>query len=423
MNVSRQSLFRCLTIAWMLQAAIALHMLPQMIERYHNADAEEAKRISMALTNRVSQTGFFRERAKKGYKIKISPQQQNHKISASLLQLKPIPENPRVLKQAESSDPYAPISPVKISEKAFPHSNFSLVDKLVESEIAKKQLVDGERKLILAKNPNGRPELTAHFETMEIKDALNFVEFKMEEMNSLMTECINQGFQKNVQATAVDIKNECVGATYQILFYNYREALSKVKDILLELLKIKLEGLREDYEDETNFFLDMIENLIDKDYSINGSIEIAKKSAKYYVTPQYFEALKDLVAPEINAFDEIHIRLKKSRSDIQALLNQKAKEDADYIAHLQAQINSSSARSLHETSPSKDMVAPSRFLKSVPTEATAIDPNVIDSHLTESGSDISALRSQLAVGGSESNIDAIAPNSALIKTKEDENLI
>ena len=412
MNVSRQSLFQCLAIVWVMHEAVSLHVLPRMIERFHNADSEEAKRIALDLTDKVSQTGFFRERPKTGYRIKVNSHQQNHKISPSLLKLNPIPENPRSMAQPKSDGQHELITPIKLSEKAFPQNKFSLVDQPVASEAAKKQIAEGERKLILAQNPNGNPEITAHFETIEIKDALYFVEFKMEEMNSLMTECINQEFQKNIQATAADIKKECVGATFQILFYNYREALAKVKDILLELLKMKLEPLREDFEDETNFFLDMIENLIDKDYSINGSIEIAKKAARYYVTPRYFEALMGLVAPEINAFDEIHDRLKKSRRDIHSLLVQKAKEDEAYVAQLQAEINNVGGRKLNEDFTAKSEVPPSRYLKSLPSEPTISDSATLGDTSASQHLNYSLTGPHLA-----------RLNSASLQTKGDKNLI
>lgn len=88
-----------------------------------------------------------------------------------------------------------------------------------------------------------------------------------------------------------DIKEECVGRYYQILYFVHKEGLKKIKDIFLEMLRIKAQGLLEDYEDETRFFLDILENLVDKDYDLESGMNTAKKASKYYVSPRYFERL------------------------------------------------------------------------------------------------------------------------------------
>ncbi len=48
--------------------------------------------------------------------------------------------------------------------------------------------------------------------------------------------------------------------------------MKKIKEIFMELLRIKARGLIEDYEDETNYFLDIFENFIDKDYKLIESL-------------------------------------------------------------------------------------------------------------------------------------------------------
>ena len=55
---------------------------------------------------------------------------------------------------------------------------------------------------------------------------------------------------------------ECVGLTYQILYRNYEEALMRVRQIFLQLIRIKLVNLDPEYDDEINFFLDLFETFI-----------------------------------------------------------------------------------------------------------------------------------------------------------------
>ena len=177
----------------------------------------------------------------------------------------------------------------------------------------------------------GGVTLEASFETQQIKDAVAFIEFKMNGINTLMQECINQKYDIIGLADIKEVKNECVGLSYQILFFNYKEGLHKVKQIFLELLKAKLATLNEDYEDETNYFLDLLEELIEKDYRIVRSIDICKKASKYYVSPRYFESLMSIAKPEIDAFMQIHDRLRGSRRIIQDALDKKQKESDKFM--------------------------------------------------------------------------------------------
>lgn len=170
-----------------------------------------------------------------------------------------------------------------------------------------------------------------NFETTEVKDVLAFVEYKMNEITSLVQECIDQEYATDVGASIEKIRHECVGSTYQIIFFNYNEGLKKMKEVLMEILKLKLQNLKEDYEDETNFFLDVLESLVSKDYTIPKSLELAKKASKYYVSPRYFDRLVALTNPEVQAFTVLHERLKEQRSKIQDQLRQKEANEEEYI--------------------------------------------------------------------------------------------
>ena len=43
-----------------------------------------------------------------------------------------------------------------------------------------------------------------------------------------------------------------------------------------------------EYEDEIRYFLDILETFLEKDYKIQESLEMSKKSAKYYVSPTLY---------------------------------------------------------------------------------------------------------------------------------------
>ncbi len=170
-----------------------------------------------------------------------------------------------------------------------------------------------------------------NFETTEIKDVLSFIEYKMNEITALVQECIDQEYAEDVGASIEVIRHECVGSTYQIIFFNYNEGIKKIKEVLMEILKLKLQNLKEDYEDETNFFLDILESLVNKDYTIPKSLELAKKASKYYVSPRYFDRLVQLTNPEVQAFTVLHDRLKEQRSKIQDQLRTKQQNEEEYM--------------------------------------------------------------------------------------------
>ena len=174
-----------------------------------------------------------------------------------------------------------------------------------------------------------------NFESTQIKDVVSFIEFKMNEITSLIQECIDQEFLSNPSIEEKHVRRNCIGSNYQILFYNYNEGIRKVRSVLIELLKLKLENLKEDYEDETNFFMDVLESLINKDYAIPESLELAKKAAKYYVSPRYFDRLVELTGPEIGAFSELHNRLRAQRNAIQEHIEEKVSTESEYVEEIE----------------------------------------------------------------------------------------
>lgn len=182
-------------------------------------------------------------------------------------------------------------------------------------------------------------EFDTNFESEEIKETLAMVEYKMAEVNELMKECIEQEFAADLMADRDQVMTECVGLTYQILFFNYQESMRRVKQIFMELLKEKLSHLNEQYLDETEFFLDLLEDLVDKDYIIHDSLEISKSTSKYYVSPRFFDSLIDIATPEIDAFTQLHNRLREARTEIQNLMDEKLREREKYLESLKGEVD------------------------------------------------------------------------------------
>ena len=80
----------------------------------------------------------------------------------------------------------------------------------------------------------------------------------------------------------------------------------RVKQIFLQLIRIKLVNLDPEYDDEINFFLDLFETFIQKDFTLKKSLKLAEDSAKYFVSPRFYESLMELCAPEVAAITKLH---------------------------------------------------------------------------------------------------------------------
>lgn len=159
------------------------------------------------------------------------------------------------------------------------------------------------------------------WESKEIEDALDFVEYKMTEQLALIKECVEGRFKIDPLSDAYQVKEDCVGKTFQILVLTYQEAIKKVKHILIELLKIKLQKLDEIFNDEIVFLLDIIEQMVDSDWSVYETIVIIlNHSSRYYVKKDYLEIVLEEAKPELKAFDELHEKFKEMKSEIKKLI-------------------------------------------------------------------------------------------------------
>ena len=180
-------------------------------------------------------------------------------------------------------------------------------------------------------------EVNEMTEADEIKAALVFVEYKLDEIHNLITECVEKLYQEDILIPYDKVLENCTGYNLQILFMNFKESMRRVKDIFMTILRKKMLALDSDYEDEVEFFLDVLENFIDKDFKLNESLEISKKYCRYYVSPRFYDSLLEIAAPEIDALNAIHHRLKVKRKNIRVMLKDKLNEQNKHINELNAE--------------------------------------------------------------------------------------
>ena len=89
--------------------------------------------------------------------------------------------------------------------------------------------------------------------------------------------CIENKFKDNLNSKASEIVTVCSGQNFSIILRNFQEAKQRIKIIFVELIRIKLIDIDPEYDDEINYFLNILELYIDRDFkikqSLNASIE------------------------------------------------------------------------------------------------------------------------------------------------------
>ena len=77
------------------------------------------------------------------------------------------------------------------------------------------------------------------------------------------------------------------------------------------------------YYDEVIYFIELIDQLVDSDFQLTKTLEVAKKSSKYHSSPKLFELVVNICKDEIDAFDEIHKRISERRHLIQESIRER----------------------------------------------------------------------------------------------------
>jgi hypothetical protein len=175
------------------------------------------------------------------------------------------------------------------------------------------------------------------YQNQMIRNSLDFVEFQVNHVQQLMIECIKNQFTEDLMASIRDVKEFCVGLTFQVLFENYQQGLRSLREIILELLRVKFGQLPKYYEPEIDFFLNLLEQFIDKDISLPKSLKTSKRTSKYLVNSTHYDKLLVLAKPEIDAFNEIHDRIKQARNNLAKLLEEEASKQEGIVDNLESQ--------------------------------------------------------------------------------------
>lgn len=273
----------------------------------------------------------------------------------------PVLNNLSLLRQLDRRRKNQHHTPAPATQKYDEHSFMSTY-----KQSQKRGLQDSEPAASTEYDPNDT-FLDLNFETREVTEAIQFIEFKMNEINSLIQECIDSRFKTNLIADVKTVRQECAGASFQILLFNYQESIRKIKEILLELMKIKLEHIQTDHDDEVNFFLDILEQLVDADFSLPETLQIVKQSSQYYVSPRFFDKIISLSKTELQAFHEIHKRLRDARTDLQKSLEAHVQNEGQYVELLEDR------GSTYELAFTPKLPTIDRKLKNVARGVSAVD--------------------------------------------------
>lgn len=182
-------------------------------------------------------------------------------------------------------------------------------------------------------------DFTKGFESFEIRVTTHLIRFKINEMSTIMKECIETYFTTHLVPNYNHVKQECVGLNFQVLFQTYEENMRRLRQILMELLRVKTAKMEANYTNEKDFFFDLMENFMERDLDLPKSLRVAAKTMHYFINEPRFLKILVLAEPEINAFDELHKELKKVRTDIQRMIDGHTDEAEKYLETLQEQID------------------------------------------------------------------------------------
>lgn len=180
----------------------------------------------------------------------------------------------------------------------------------------------------------GMDDLADEYE--QIKTAVQFVEYKLTEMNELIKECIDSEIAENLIIEKEKLLTECAGMGFQILIENYKSNMKRIKHIFLDIIKKRTSVLDIEYEDEIEFFLDTLEDFINKDFKIKESLMIAQEAAKFYVSPQFFKDLLMIAEPELKALNAIHMRMHENKKELQDYINLKIADRRSFVESVEA---------------------------------------------------------------------------------------
>lgn len=109
-------------------------------------------------------------------------------------------------------------------------------------------------------------------EQEELEKSTRLFKYKLEKLNDLVLECYSKMLENDQYAGRETFEKRCAGITNQILLSSYKEATNKLKKIYFHIIRKKLEHMKEEYEQEYLFFMELLEYTMESDFLIFDSM-------------------------------------------------------------------------------------------------------------------------------------------------------
>lgn len=182
------------------------------------------------------------------------------------------------------------------------------------------------------------------FESLEIRVTVRLIRFKMREVATLIRECIETYFETHLVPNYRDVKQACVGLNFEVLFQNYEENMRRLRQILMELLRLKTARIKAKFLAEIDYFFDVLENFMERDLDLPRSMQVVAKTTRLVINEVRFRRVLEIAAPELEAFDELHKELKEIRTELQKMINGHTNEAEKYLDTLEGIIEEDEAK-------------------------------------------------------------------------------
>lgn len=173
------------------------------------------------------------------------------------------------------------------------------------------------------------PDLHSSYAQLKM-DTIEYLEILQERVAS----CIRNLFPTDPEISAKDLKIECTGLFNQMIFQSYREHLSRLKRVFLDVVRQNLLPLREEYEDELLFFMTMLNMILEKDYNLRTTLSLLPERANFHVNPKKLTILLQVIEPQLKDFEDVLLEVRKIRFDVLTEVPSRVQERDSYLKTL-----------------------------------------------------------------------------------------
>ena len=244
--------------------------------------------------DQLKKLDVFEARLKRKMEEQSLEDQKKKQLPEPELKISPEPTNSNPLTQVNEGEFVSEEAQAKIYEIEHPPEPPEELEEVVEEE---SEIV--------------KPLVEFNFKHDQIQNTIAYIEFRLTLLYDTITECIELEFEKE-QLISIDIdsiRDQCVGKDYNMLNFIHNEFRARLKSVLTDVLLIKFQLMNDIYKNEVDYFLDLIHQLIDSDYALKTTIQIAKKSSKYHSNPRLFDDVVIVSEEEIDKFDEVRKKM------------------------------------------------------------------------------------------------------------------